>query len=369
MNGASFLAKIADINPRSKRFLLTGHADIEATVAAVNEGKIVHYFAKPWDSVELIEELKNSYEMYLSELKTKKLLKQNVEKNAELSLINSSLELEISKNQQKLELISLSESKTFSRLKKTFSNFIEIIAQAASLHTQDQTKHNFRVAAHSRIIAEQLNCDKLTTFQIYILGLVYETGKLNLEQSILAKPIELLTTQERNQYDSFYQYGADTLSKVDELANVANMLKHIPENYNGTGTPEHLVGEDIPLGSRIVAIASAFDNYIIGRQTQAPISVIEADKRLRELSGKLFDKKIVNLYLKLLEEKPKPSEGEIEYPTNVSQIQEGQILSKDIVNREGHILLTAGTTFEAQHIEKLLEIQNEHDEFFIVFVR
>jgi len=57
MDGATFLAKITELSHRTKRFLLTGHADINLTVAAVNEGKISHYFAKPWNNEELIYEL------------------------------------------------------------------------------------------------------------------------------------------------------------------------------------------------------------------------------------------------------------------------------------------------------------------------
>ena len=91
MDGATFLGKIIEINSHCKRFLLTGHADINSTVIAVNEGKISHYFSKPWDNEELISKLKSTYELYLNERKTKQLLKVNLAKNAELSLINLSL--------------------------------------------------------------------------------------------------------------------------------------------------------------------------------------------------------------------------------------------------------------------------------------
>ena len=111
MDGATLLGHISEINPSSKRFLLTGHADINLTVAAVNEGKISHYFAKPWDNVELIAELKDAFAVYLSELSTKKLLRVNKEKNAKLSLLNSSMELEINKSKKKLDLISTKEAK------------------------------------------------------------------------------------------------------------------------------------------------------------------------------------------------------------------------------------------------------------------
>ena len=152
MDGATFLGKIIDINPHCKRFLLTGHADINLTVTAVNEGKICHYFSKPWDNGELIAELTSAYQLYLNERKTKQLLKINLAKNAELSLINSSLELETNKSQKKLQLISAREANGFVRLKKTFSTFIDIYAETICLHNQVVTRHNFRVADHARLI-------------------------------------------------------------------------------------------------------------------------------------------------------------------------------------------------------------------------
>jgi len=70
MDGATFLARISKIHHKSKRFLLTGHADINLTEAAVNEGDISHHFAKPWDNIELISKLKLSYNLYITDLGT-----------------------------------------------------------------------------------------------------------------------------------------------------------------------------------------------------------------------------------------------------------------------------------------------------------
>ena len=70
MDGATLLGHIRDINPISQRFLLTGHADMNLTATAVNEGTISHYFSKPWDNNTLIAELKNAFIVYLAEVNT-----------------------------------------------------------------------------------------------------------------------------------------------------------------------------------------------------------------------------------------------------------------------------------------------------------
>jgi len=357
MDGATFLSHICDINPYSKRFLLTGHADVNATVSAVNEGKITHYFAKPWSNEELVNELKEAYSTYLSERKKTSLLKSNLEKNAKLSLINSSLELEINKNKQKLELVSSREAKSFVRLKKTFSTFFDIYASTIALHTQDLTGHSFRVANHARLLAENLGCDNLTAYQIYIAGLLYETGKIALPQSLLSKPLGLLTRIERDEYDVFYQKSSEMLSPVAELHYVADIIRHIPEHYNGRGNPEHLAGEEIPLGSRIISAISAFDDFIIGRQTQIRLPIAEAKNRVKSQSSYIFDPEVLKKYFDILQSKPKASEGEIEYPADLTDLIVGSVTTHDIKNTNDNILLTKGMVIEQQHIDKLAKLQ------------
>ena len=370
MDGATLLGHISEINPSSKRFLLTGHADINLTVAAVNEGKISHYFAKPWDNVELIAELKDAFAVYLSELSTKKLLRVNKEKNAKLSLLNSSMELEINKSKKKLDLISTKEAKSFARLKKTFNTFVGIYANSIALHNEEYTQHNYRIASHARYIAEQQDCDKLLSYQIYIAGLLYEAGKIALPQKLLREPYEQLNHQEQTLFDSFYQTGADLLSDVDELSFVVEIIKHIPERYDGSGLPEHLIADDIPLGSRILALVTHFDNLVIGRQQIAPVSVTEAKERLAKMAGSRFDPKLQSIYLDMLSALPEHNAaGNLEFPTDLMQLCEGLILTQDIVNSSSSVMLTKGTVIEQSHIDKLIEISGERDEQFSVFIQ
>jgi Response regulator containing a CheY-like receiver domain and an HD-GYP domain len=369
MDGTTFLGKIIEINPHCKRFLLTGHADINSTVIAVNERRISHYFSKPWDNEELVSKLKSTYELYLNERKTKQLLKINLAKNAELSLINSSLELETNKNKKKLQLISTREANNFGRLKKTFSTFIDIYAETICLHNQDVSRHNFRVAAHARLIAERYSCDKLTTFQIYIAGLLYETGKLSLEQTLLNKPIDSLRQQEKKLYSGFYQKSYELLNRIDELSFVAYIIKNIPANYDGTSAPEHLAGEEIPLGSRIIAIVSMYDNLVNGRQSQAKTPTVVAKHRIKELAKIMFDPSLVNHYLTILEECPSSSEGKVDYLLNCNDLREGMVLTRDIVNTDKNTMLTQGTKVEQHHIDRLLDIEKGQGEFFLIYAR
>ncbi len=366
MDGATFLGKIIAINSSCKRFLLTGHADVNLTVTAVNEGKISHYFAKPWNNQELINELTNAYKLHCNEKKTEQLLKLNLAKNAELSLINSSLELETNKNQKKLQQISSREASGFVKLKKTFSTFIDIYAETIRYHTKEMTGHNVRVAKHARLIAEQKNCSKLAIFQIYIAGLLYETGKIALDQNLLTTPLDEMTQQEKTIYGDFYQKSYSLLKDVEQLGFVAEIIKNIPLNFNHSEHTDSEYEYDIPLGSRIIAIVSFYDNLINGRQSTYKQSTTEAKHQLKKLAKSVFDPVIVEQYLSLLEGGVGLAADQVDFLLNTNDLVEGMVLSKDILNNGKQTMLTQGTQIERHHIEKLLHIENQQNEHFLI---
>ena len=387
MDGAKFLARIAEINEKSKRFLLTGHADINTTVAAVNEGKISHFFSKPWDNDDLIKQLKAAAAVYNKSATSKQLFKQNIKENEKLVSLNASMKQMVRQSQKKIHHYSLSQTKNFTRFKKTFSAFIDIFADTIALHTQDKTRHNYRIAAQARHIATQLKCEKLATFEIYVAGLLYETGKLYLPQSLLQQTYEQLSHQEQSTYQYFYQNCEPLLGSVDELTAIIEIIKHIPQPYDTkeydqeddrseTGIDAATPKQAPPLGSKILSIVIFFDNLLIDRQTSLTISYLEAIRKITLLSGEIFDPQLVACFIKFIEDMQviEDDNGDsnvnetIEYVINTSQLTEGMQISQNLI-LEGHsILLTQGTVIKKKHIEKLRDIEEEQHTQLIIFI-
>ncbi|NRA85569.1 MAG: response regulator, partial [Gammaproteobacteria bacterium] len=206
MDGATFLTHVAEINPRSKRFLLTGHCDLDRTIEAVNQGHISRYFAKPWDNEQLLSELTSASNQYHNEIKSLKIFKINHQQNSQLSREKASMETQQIKQQQHLK-----------KLKKNFNVFIELYADSIALHTQEGSRHNYRIGAQARYIALQLGCDPLTAYQIYVAGLLYETGKLAVAQMIIEQPYDQLLPQQQHSFDHFNQHSVTMLSTGSPL--------------------------------------------------------------------------------------------------------------------------------------------------------
>ena len=92
MDGAEFLTKAYHLQPESYRILMTGYADIQSTIAAVNSGKISRYIAKPWNNQELITAVQDGLKLVGLERKNKALQQQVLEQNRQLKILNQDLE-------------------------------------------------------------------------------------------------------------------------------------------------------------------------------------------------------------------------------------------------------------------------------------
>ena len=361
MDGATLLGEIASIHPKSQRLVLTGHADLASTVAAVNQGHISHYLDKPWDNQKLITALKIAFIDYQKQLLPIKLLKQKQHKNIQLSKQNDSLLQAIEDKEQKL-------NKSLHHEKQVEDGFINIYANLISLHTQDNTGHNYRIASQARYMAQEMNCNEQLRYQIHTAALLYETGKLALPQSLLSVCYDNLSKQQQTSYNHFYQLAEPIMQPVADLKEIVTIIKHIPENFDGLGLPDHLVGEDIPFASRLIAILAAFDNLLIARKMPLALSFIDAKKMIEEQAGQLYDPKIISCFSTVMTEL-NSSEGEpVEYLVNATQLRCGMQLTQDVHNTHQAILLTKGTIIKQINIDKLLQLEESQQEVIRVLV-
>lgn len=361
MDGATLLGEIASIHPKSQRLVLTGHADLASTVAAVNQGHISHYLHKPWDNQKLITALKIAFIDYQKQLLPIKLLKQNQHKNMKLNQQNQSLVQAIEDKEQKL-------TESLLHGQQTENGFINIYANLIALHTQDNTGHNYRIASQARYMAQKMDCSDKDVYHIYLAALLYETGKLALPQTLLGSCYDSLNKHQQTNYNQFYQLAEPIMQPVNELKEISQIIKHIPEYYNGLGFPEHLVAEAIPFASRLIAILCAFDNLLLARKISLPCSFVKAIEIIEAQAGQLYDPKIMMSFLALMTNLKSLEGDPVEVLINATQLCCGMQLTRDIQNTHQAILLTKGTIVNQTNIDKLLHIENSQQEALLISV-
>jgi putative nucleotidyltransferase with HDIG domain len=163
-------------------------------------------------------------------------------------------------------------------------------ALIATLDARDQytAGHSAAVAIYSRDIAHRMGLAQEVCDQAYLCGLVHDIGKIGLPPGLLEKP-GALTLDERRQMQEHSAIGERILAHVDEYSEIARIVRHHHERIDGQGYPDGLTDEDIPLVSRIIAVADAYNAMTSNRPYRDAMPSRVARLRLAQAVESQFD--------------------------------------------------------------------------------
>ncbi|WDC84862.1 HD-GYP domain-containing protein [Caloramator sp. mosi_1] len=195
------------------------------------------------------------------------------------------------KNREKLEEQQIEVLKSFLK-----------IVQLKDSYTEG---HSSRVAEYATLIAKEMNLPENQIKTIYTAGLLHDIGKILVPTEILNKNGPL-TQDELSIISKHPIYGYEIVTSLNILKDVAPLIRYHHERYDEakegfSGYPKERFGEEIPLGARILAVADSFDAMITDRPYRKGMSIEKAVKILKEESGKQFDAKVVNAFLRIIE--------------------------------------------------------------------
>jgi len=187
------------------------------------------------------------------------------------------------------------------RLFKTQTEFQQklILAMIKILEIHDPyTKgHSENVGLLSAEIAREMNFDEEQINEIYWAGLVHDIGKINIPNTILLKSSRL-TREEYEEIKKHPVWGAEILDTSDDIDIIVQGVLYHHERWDGHGYPAGLSTTDIPLYSRIIAIADAYDAMTSDRSYKKAVSKAIAIEELSNNGGKQFDPEIVEVFCK-----------------------------------------------------------------------
>jgi putative nucleotidyltransferase with HDIG domain len=174
-------------------------------------------------------------------------------------------------------------------------------ALVATLDARDRytAGHSASVAIYSRDIAARLGLSEREQQLAHLCGLVHDIGKVGLPAGLLEKP-GALSLDERRQMEEHSSIGKRILSKVDDYAEIAWIVKHHHERVDGLGYPDQLVGSEIPLLSRIIAVADAYDAMTSDRPYRDAMPSRVARLRLAQAVESQFDTTVVAAFEAIL---------------------------------------------------------------------
>jgi len=178
------------------------------------------------------------------------------------------------------------------------SKTIEIIMNTLFEKSHREAQHSARVSKICEAIADKMQFEKQKVSEMRIVGLVHDIGKISISENILNKPGSL-DSYEWKEMEKHPESGWRILSSSDELAKLAKHILHHHERWDGHGYPNKLAGEQIPLESRIITIADAYDAMTSLRSYKIAMSHEEAIKEILRCSGTQFDPAIVEVFATL----------------------------------------------------------------------
>jgi putative nucleotidyltransferase with HDIG domain len=186
-----------------------------------------------------------------------------------------------------------------SRLERAGLSFASALVAALDARDQYTAGHSAAVARYSRDIAARLGLSDEEQQLAHLCGLVHDIGKVGLPAGLLEKPGPL-TLEERRQMEEHPAVGERILANVENYADIARIVRHHHERVDGNGYPDCLTGDDIPLISRILAVADAYDAMTSDRPYREAMPSRVARLRIAQAVDSQFDTTVVAAFEAIL---------------------------------------------------------------------
>jgi putative nucleotidyltransferase with HDIG domain len=199
--------------------------------------------------------------------------------------------------------IALTNSRLYNDMKENYIKTIKALAIAVDAKDTYTHGHSENVCNLASEIAEEMGLDQRITSSIRDGALLHDIGKIGIPGYILNKPGALTHEEFNGIMKTHATLGANIVKDVPFLKDLYELILYHHENFNGSGYPDGLKGDEIPLGARIVHVADAFEAMTSNRPYRNSLGKKEAFRRLTEEKGNYFDPRVVEAFFALAKKK------------------------------------------------------------------
>ena len=245
MDGLEFLKRASEKHPDMMRILLTAYSDANILIDAINYAKIYRYVKKPYNPEEL------------------------------QLIVSAALEFFQLKHDNDKLIVDL---------KELFAGTIKAIMGALDAKDSYTSGRSKRITFYSTEIAKKLGLSSIDIGKVELAGMLHDIGMIGVSDDVLYK-IDDLTQEEYDEIKEHINYSVKILEDIKQLKDVVEIIKCHHENYDGSGYPADLRGEEIPVGARIIAVGDAFDSIISDRVYRQKNNYEEALEEIKKGSG------------------------------------------------------------------------------------
>jgi response regulator RpfG family c-di-GMP phosphodiesterase len=302
MNGAEFLTQVVAQWPDTIRILLTGYADMQSTIDAVNKGRIYNYCNKPWNDEELKLLVRNALEQKRLREERDRLSGIVLQQNTELKELNEHLEEKVEQRTEQLKNAMQHLDRANKSLEKQYIDSIKAFSCIIEMRPGIKSGQSKYIAEKALLVARKLGVNADERKNIFYAGLLIQIGKMSLPDKLLAGSYFSIPLADKQGYLKHAVEGEALLKGLTQLKDASVLIRHQYERYDGSGLPDGLAKQKIPLGSRILNVVGDYIAYLEGSMTGEAMTVNAAVIQLTSRRGSYYDPDIIDIFVKVLKE-------------------------------------------------------------------
>jgi response regulator RpfG family c-di-GMP phosphodiesterase len=355
MSGAEFLSHARELAPDAVRMILTGYADVLAAMDAINKGGAARYLSKPWDDGQLLRAVKEGVDYYLVVMENRRLTALVKSQNDELAEWNRNLKAKVMEQtaviRQKLDELSLRNQ----ALDATFTSTIQALSCLVELSSPALLNHCRLVTDLAVMMARGLELTNSAVEQVKIGAQLHDIGLIGMPEGVLAKRAAAMSPEENQLYQQHPVRGQAILASIEALREPALLIRHHHESFNGSGFPDHLVGDAIPIGARIIGFADFIEREMRGKSGISDVELLF--QRLKLHLGMQLDPMMSSIArkaaLSVYSSRPQlaAQRTDVEYAPH--ELVSGMTVTRDVISGTGLLLIAGGTVLERHMIKAL----------------
>lgn len=275
--------------------------------------------------------------------------------HAELRSLNAELDARVQARTAELSQIMGFLELEHERSRQSLLGTVRVLSGLIDLRASGVGGHSRRVTEWVRQTAMRMQVSEAELQDMTLGALLHDIGKITLDNALLSKADHAMAPDERRELMKHAVSGQMILMEVQDLRAPGLMVRHHHERYDGTGYPDGLAGQEIPLGARVIAIANEYDGLVKGRLFARRLSHEEACRFIDSAKGKRYDPEIAEAFLSIAREAQQVKEPGVRIP--VVGLKPGMVLARNLLHHDGALLLARGHQLDARAITLLGEME------------
>ena len=268
-SGVDLVPQALEVEPELAILMLTAVNDATSAALCMQRGAM-DYLTKPIELADLGRAVQRA-------LKRREMLLENRQLNQWLKEEVTTRTAEVQRERMKLERLSIAT--------------LEALVNALEAKDPYMRGHSARVADMSATIAHQLGLSDEDVEHVRVAGRLHDLGKIGTREAVLNKQ-GALTPEEFEHVKQHVVIGSQILAPLSHLGDIMPAVRHHHERFDGTGYPDGLRGQDIPVSARIIGAAEVYDALTSSRAYQEKLSPDKAIERIADLAGTVLDPKV-----------------------------------------------------------------------------